>query len=366
MPIELGIWRINGKLQRVTPSRLDKESKLEEFLEQDPTLLGEDILVIGRQVTTGSGKRIDLLGVNADGELVVIELKRDRTSRDVVAQLLDYGSWVKNLSYKEITEIHEDYANISGLNSEPIQFEEAFSRKFDVSPPETLNESHRLITVASELDSTSERIITYLSQDYGVPINAVFFKYFNDGGNEYLTRTWLRDPREVEATSRTRIGASKKEPWNGQDFYVSLGESEHRSWKDCVRYGFIAGGQGRWYSRTLGMLFVGARVFVCIPGTGYAGVGIVKEETQRVREFTVEIEGKMVPLLDAELAAPKMDENADDPELSEYVVRIEWIKTLPKGEAVWETGMFANQNTVCRLRNRFTLERLIKHFDLEN
>lgn len=367
MPIELGIWRIDGELQRISSSRLDNESKLEDFLEQDPNLLGADILIIGRQVMTGFGKKIDLLGVNADGELVVIELKRDRTPRDVVAQLLDYGSWIKDLSYEEITETYQDYSSTSSLASDSVRFEEAFSQKFGAGPPEALNESHQLIVVASELDPSTERIITYLAQGYGVPINAVFFQYFNDGGSEYLTRTWLHDPREVEATSsRVRAGGRKKEPWNGRDFYVSLGESEHRFWQDCVRYGFIAGGQGRWYSRTLGMLFPDARVFVCIPGTGYVGVGTVKEEVQRVRDVTVEIDGKTVPLLDAPLMAPKMDENADDPDKSEYVVRVEWIKTLPKDKAIWETGMFANQNTVCRLRNRFTLERLLEHFDLEN
>ena len=363
MPIELGIWRINGKLQRVAASRLDNESKLEDFLEQDPNLLGADILIIGRQVTTGFGKKIDLLGINADGQLVVIELKRDRTPRDVVAQLLDYGSWVRSLSYEEITEIYENYA---GSGSDSIQFEEAFSAKFGASPPEALNEGHQLIVVASELDPSTERIITYLAHDYGVPINAVFFQYFNDGGNEYLTRTWLHDPREVEAaSSRALAGARKKEPWNGRDFYVSLGEGEYRSWNDCVRYGFISGGQGVWYSRTLGMLFPDARIFVCIPGTGYVGVGIVKEGVLPVRDFTVEIDGKILPILDAPLTAPKMYDNAEDPELSEYLVRVEWIKTLPREKAIWETGMFANQNTACRLRNRFTLERLMEHFELE-
>lgn len=34
--------------------------------------------------------------------------------------------------------------------------------------------------------------------------------------------------------------------------------------------------------------------------------------------------------------------------------------------AVWETGMFANQNVVCALRNRFTIDRLIATFDLHD
>jgi len=40
-----------------------------------------------------------------------------------------------------------------------------------------------------------------------------------------------------------------------------------------------------------------------------------------------------------------MDKDVDDPDLCEYVVRVDWIKTLPKHEAIWEKRMFANQNS---------------------
>ena len=40
---------------------------------------------------------------------------------------------------------------------------------------------------------------------------------------------------------------------------------------------------------------------------------------------------------------------------------ITWIKTVPKSQAVRETGFFGNQNTVCRpqtARWQFTIDRL--------
>lgn len=60
-----------------------------------------------------------------------------------------------------------------------------------------------------------------------------------------------------------------------------------------------------------------------------------------------------------------MDENADDNDKAEYLVRVEWIEPRPKSKAYWTAGLFANQNTVCRLRNKFTLEKLQAHFGLE-
>jgi hypothetical protein len=44
---------------------------------------------LGRQVITIGG-RIDLLGNNAEGNLTIVEFKRDRTPRDIVAQALGY------------------------------------------------------------------------------------------------------------------------------------------------------------------------------------------------------------------------------------------------------------------------------------
>lgn len=37
----------------------------------------------------------------------------------------------------------------------------------------------------------------------------------------------------------------------------------------------------------------------------------------------------------------------------------------PKSEPFWEKGMYANQNTVTKLRNRFTLEKLYAEFAIE-
>lgn len=61
-----------------------------------------------------------------------------------------------------------------------------------------------------------------------------------------------------------------------------------------------------------------------------------------------------------------MNENADDLDLCEYLVRIEWIKEVPRDEAYWEEGLFALQHTACRLTSSFTIERLSQHFGLED
>lgn len=357
MPLELGIWRLGAKPERITFSALDSEKRLEDALVQDLSILSPDLLLIGRQIPTAQGKFIDMLAVDADGDLTVIELKRSRTPREVVAQVLDYASWVQQLSYEQVRELYTD-------KNPGKQFESAFAEAFKTSPPEELNKDHHLLIVAAELDPETERIIGYLSGNYGVPINAAFFRYFRDGEHEYLTRSWLIDPMEVEEKSARTPAQSKRETWNGTDFYVAFGEGATRNWEDAQCYGFISAGGGRWYSRTLEQLFVGARIFVMIPGIGYVGVGTVKGPAVPAKDFMVEVGGEEMPLFNAPINAA-YDHDTDDPDKCEYVVPVEWIKTHQVSEAYWETGMFANQNSACRLRNQFTLERLVQHFGLD-
>ena len=81
-------------------------------------------------------------------------------------------------------------------------------------------------------------------------------------------------------------------------------------------------------------------------------------------EFYVEHNDKEIPITEAPLKS-KVGKRNDDPEKAEYMVRVDWIKTVPIEKAFWEKGMYANQNTVTKLRNKFTLERLVKHFGLD-
>jgi uncharacterized protein with ParB-like and HNH nuclease domain/predicted transport protein len=154
--------------------------------------------------------------------------------------------------------------------------------------------------------------------------------------------------------------------WNGRDFYVTIGD---RPWEDSERYGFVSAGGGPFWTKPLEKLFPGARVFLYKPHPvqGYVGVGIVKQAARPVTEFEVEIDGQRLPILEAPLTEPdKVTHDAENPELCEYLVRVEWIKTRPVGEAAWQTGLFTNQMPACKLRDRETIEFLEDAFALNS
>jgi hypothetical protein len=59
MPLELGVWRIDGELRRLDTQPLNLESRLEDILEQDIDIASPDWMVIGRQLPTPHGGRVD-------------------------------------------------------------------------------------------------------------------------------------------------------------------------------------------------------------------------------------------------------------------------------------------------------------------
>ena len=65
LPVEFGIWRIDGGLRTVPFIKLGDESRLEDILLRDVSVLALDVMVVGRQVATSYGKRIDFLAIGA-------------------------------------------------------------------------------------------------------------------------------------------------------------------------------------------------------------------------------------------------------------------------------------------------------------
>ena len=105
MNTDIGIWTIdrksgNGSRLDVT-ERFETEEMLEDVLVENPDMLMRGLALIGRQVPVGTGY-IDLLGIDEDGRLVVFELKREKLTREAVAQILDYCTYLETLGDSEI------------------------------------------------------------------------------------------------------------------------------------------------------------------------------------------------------------------------------------------------------------------------
>jgi len=160
------------------------EEKIEVWLEQNSESIVENggLLILGRQVTTNLNTSIDLLGVDRDGNLAVVELKRDKTPRDTLAQALEYASFAVGLSGDQLEDILRQYT--SDENASLVEYHRAF---FALSEDDAVsfNKNQRLIIVGSGISQPVRQSALFLRQK-GIPVTCLEFRYFKAGGGEQL------------------------------------------------------------------------------------------------------------------------------------------------------------------------------------
>ena len=186
----------NAVLVIATETELELECHLESWLENSPVALIEDehILWIGRQTSaTDEDGTVypDLLGVDAEGNLVITELKRDRTPRDIIAQLLDYAAWVDGLSESQIHGIAEAYFETRD-RVQGRTFDDAFREIFDIPendelPP--LNRGLRLFIVAKEIPARVAHVCRFLRTSHGMDVSCIEVSTFKTESGEVLVST---------------------------------------------------------------------------------------------------------------------------------------------------------------------------------
>lgn len=86
---------------------------LQEWLADNPDALGEPILIIQKEFDgfNDTNERLDLLGIDKQGNLVIIENKLDDTGRDTVWQVIKYASYCSTLKKDQIRKIYQEYLN---------------------------------------------------------------------------------------------------------------------------------------------------------------------------------------------------------------------------------------------------------------
>ena len=164
------------------------EEDLHKFLELEPSLIARGVgtgdplptMVIGSHLKLDDGE-LDLLLVDSEGELTIAELKRGRTPREVVAQVLDYASQLEEIGFYRLADYGVDWDTaIENLNQEMTETDSLDYDRLRVS-----FQRPRLLVVAFEIDPVTLRITEYL-RSRGLPIYCVEFEYFSDQDYEYF------------------------------------------------------------------------------------------------------------------------------------------------------------------------------------
>jgi len=84
---------------------------LQEWIANNPTSLGEELLIIQKEFSGFSemNERLDLLALDKLGNLVIIENKLDDSGKVVTWQVIKYASYCASSTKQDIIKIYQDF-----------------------------------------------------------------------------------------------------------------------------------------------------------------------------------------------------------------------------------------------------------------
>lgn len=251
---QIKVWSVNRSdeekevvscLEEV--NNAEAEYLLEDLLVREPEMLMPNLQLVGRQTPTGDGP-LDLLGVDENGQLVVFELKRGTLRREAVAQIIDYGAQLNQMSTEELADHIAERSGGEGI-AEIDNFREWYDEAFP-SDENDFAGKPRLALVGLGADEATKAMVFFLADSDLDMTLITFYGFERDGefllarqveveGRSESDRTWLR---KAEKQQIVEENAKKLGFWDLlQDIEEVVMESSDRTfylYPTQKKYGF--------------------------------------------------------------------------------------------------------------------------------
>lgn len=238
MPEEL-VFEVNQSIATTaTPISLDEaglreREHLQEWIVSHPEILGDDVMIVTIEFGTwishsGSSERdrLDVLGLDSNGRLVVVELKRDAAPETVDMQAIKYAAMASRFDPDELASAHAAFLKSRGeVISDTEALERLDSHTGYTMDTETLR-TPKVVLMASSFPPSVTATVVWLSE-MGVDIALIQFKAYRADDKTLISVSTLYPVRDVEefTVAPTRAGrkaAAKPElptvPWTDGDF----------------------------------------------------------------------------------------------------------------------------------------------------
>ncbi|MET8577791.1 DNA-binding protein [Streptomyces sp. NPDC005012] len=160
----------------VSPTGLATEGLLErqhlqEWVIDNPQVLGEAVLVITAEFdrwadTDGvpARDRLDVLGLDATGRLVVVELKRGTADRDVHLQAITYAALVSRFDIDTLAQAHRDFLARRGQTADLDASRQRLLDHVDGDWSPELLQRPRQVIIAADFPKQVTHTVVWLSE----------------------------------------------------------------------------------------------------------------------------------------------------------------------------------------------------------
>jgi hypothetical protein len=348
-----------------------ERTDLQRLLRANIEVVAPDVLVIAEEFAEwdDSKRRIDLLGVDNNGDLVVIELKRDDEGGHMELQAIRYAAMVSRMTFAKAADVFQAYLD-RHVHGQDARSQLLAFLGWDEPREEDFAREVRIALVAADFGKELTTAVLWLNES-GLDIRCVRVKPYANGDQTIVDVQQvvpLPDAEEYmvrvrEKATTVRVAARESGEDTGYWFMnTGDGSNDGRSWEDCRKYGFVLAGGGKKWIDDVKKLKVGDKLFAYLSGHGYVGLGMVTAEAVPFKDFVPS--GSNQPLPNLPLTARYQAERMADPERWDLCASVQWTKSLPRGEGVLMNR--ARNGTLNRIKQADLVAELLKTFDPAN
>ncbi len=259
----MAIYKMAGhkdRLDEVAQTSFGQEGVLERddlqrMLRDQPEVLEKGLLIIAEEFGDwqDSNRRIDLLGLDASGRLVVIELKRGETGAHMDLQAIRYAAMVANMTNEKAIETYQNYldqrAGEKGETAEADDAETLIRGHLGTADeaPVILTETPRIILASENFGKELTTCVMWLNESWlraaGQEIKCIRLQPHRNGNeilietsvviplpeaSEYQTQFAQRKEEAREQRARQRSSGKPRQIPGGDAFKGSISKAEER------------------------------------------------------------------------------------------------------------------------------------------
>lgn len=147
---------------------------IEKWIEKNPDILGEELMILTNEYDRfdKTKERLDLLAIDKEGNIVIIELKRDDSGKNVDLQALKYAAYCSTLTLDRIVSIHKNYRNKSNDDISDDEVRNKILEFITSIDFEEINDKPRIILVAKEFRQEVTASVMWL-RNFGLDIKCI-------------------------------------------------------------------------------------------------------------------------------------------------------------------------------------------------
>lgn len=208
-----------------------ERSDFQEWVIDNPEILGEDLLVIQSEYANfeETSDRLDILALDAQGKLVVVELKRDEADDTTDLQAIKYASYCAILTAKDVQKEYRTFWNNRGKEYSPEEVGQHFVEFLEGSVEEEITEDGwaafdlddrpRILLAAGSFDIQVTAPVVWLTEEYDLDITCITIHAYEHQGElllhsrqvipiqeaeEYMAQRRAKQEQQSSSQRRTR------------------------------------------------------------------------------------------------------------------------------------------------------------------